>query len=46
MCSAESLHDGTFDIADVALFNDLLALKVENEWRIQDANAKAQERKR
>lgn len=32
----ESLIDGTVDLCDVALLNDALAVKRENEARVQD----------
>jgi len=31
LCSFESLKDGTLDLCDVALMNDALAVKSENE---------------
>ncbi|MNN15169.1 hypothetical protein D3C81_1282670 [compost metagenome] len=31
MCRYESLKDGTLDLADVALMNDMLAVQGENE---------------
>ncbi|UTV56428.1 DUF6889 family protein [Burkholderia arboris] len=31
MCRFESLKDGTLDLADVALMNDSLAVRVDNE---------------
>lgn len=31
MCRYESLTDGTLDLADVALMNDALAVKADNE---------------
>lgn len=37
MCRYESLKDGTLDIADVALMNDALDVKSENEWRYLNA---------
>ncbi|WP_420913113.1 DUF6889 family protein [Burkholderia seminalis] len=35
MCRFESLKDGTLDLADVALMNDSLAVRADNEaaWR-------------
>lgn len=32
MCKYESLVDGTLDLADVALMNDFLAVRSDNEW--------------
>lgn len=32
LCKFESLHDGTLDLADLALMNDALAVKSDNEW--------------
>ncbi|QUN56326.1 DUF6889 family protein [Burkholderia cenocepacia] len=31
MCRFESLKDGTLDLADVALMNDYLAVRADNE---------------
>ena len=31
LCKYESLKDGTLDICDVALLNDALAVRAENE---------------
>ncbi|WP_321789249.1 DUF6889 family protein [Burkholderia pyrrocinia] len=31
MCSFESLKDGTVDLADIALMNDSLAVRADNE---------------
>ena len=31
MCKYESLIDGTLDLADVALMNDYLAVRADNE---------------
>jgi hypothetical protein len=31
MCRYESLKDGTLDMADIALMNDMLALAIDNE---------------
>lgn len=33
MCRYESLKDGTLDLADIALMNDVLDVKAENETR-------------
>lgn len=38
LCKYESLIDGTLDLADVALLNDALTIKFENELRYQEAN--------
>ena len=35
MCKYESLHDGTLSLYDVALMNDALDVKYENERRYQ-----------
>jgi hypothetical protein len=37
MCRYESLLDGTLSLADVALMNDFLDCKAENEARYQEA---------
>ena len=37
MCGYESLKDGTLDLADVALMNDALAVRDENEHRYSNA---------
>lgn len=37
LCKYESLMDGTLDLADVALMNDALSVKFENEIRHQRA---------
>lgn len=31
MCLYESLKDGTLDLADVALMNDMLAVSIDND---------------
>lgn len=31
LCKYESLKDGTLDLADIALMNDALAVKLDNE---------------
>lgn len=31
MCRYESLRDGTLDMADIALMNDMLAVSADNE---------------
>lgn len=42
MCKYESLKDGTLDIADVALMNDALDVRAENEWRCLNAQRNKQ----
>lgn len=37
MCRFESLKDGTIDLADIALMNDALAVKADNEERAREA---------
>jgi hypothetical protein len=37
MCRYESLKDGTLDLADIALMNDLLALRVDNQRLMREA---------
>lgn len=37
MCKFESLKDGTLDLADIALMNDALSVKADNEARAQRA---------
>jgi len=37
MCRYESLKDGTLDLADIALMNDALAVKADNELRARRA---------
>jgi hypothetical protein len=37
MCKYESLKDGTLDLADVALMNEALDVKAENERRYFEA---------
>ena len=37
MCRYESLKDGTLDLADIALMNDVLDVQAENERRYLDA---------
>lgn len=36
MCKYESLVDGTLSIEDVALLNDALAVKADNEKMLRD----------
>lgn len=38
MCRFESLKDGTLDLADIALMNDTIAVKSENERRVYEAS--------
>lgn len=40
LCRYESLKDGTLDLCDIALMNDALAAKEENERRYFNANKK------
>lgn len=40
MCRFESLKDGTLSLADVALMNDALDVKYENERRYMEAREK------
>ena len=40
MCSYESLRDGTLDIADVAIMNEALEVRAENDRRARDADKK------
>lgn len=37
LCRFESLKDGTVDLADIALMNDALAVKADNEERARAA---------
>ena len=39
MCSYESLKNGAVDLYDISLMNDALAVRSENERRVQQANA-------
>ncbi|MET3627121.1 DUF6889 family protein [Burkholderia cepacia] len=43
MCSYESLKDGTLDLADIALMNDMLAVQGENQALIQEHLSRIQE---
>ncbi|WP_373422106.1 DUF6889 family protein [Burkholderia multivorans] len=43
MCRYESLKDGTLDLADVALMNDVLAVQGQNQALIQEHLRRAQE---
>lgn len=40
MCRYESLLDGTLSLYDVALMNDFLDVRAENERRYYEANRK------
>lgn len=40
MCLYESLIDGTLDVADVAMMNDVLDVRDENQARAQHAASK------
>jgi hypothetical protein len=40
MCKYESLHDGTLDLLDVAIMNDALDVKFENEARLTKASSR------
>lgn len=39
-CRYESLVDGTLDLGDVALMNDALDVRTENERRAEEARAR------
>ena len=41
MCKYESLKDGTVDLADIALMNDALAVRADNEEIAREAMTKA-----
>jgi hypothetical protein len=36
MCRYESLKDGTLDLSDIALMNDALAVRADNEDRARE----------
>ena len=38
LCKYESLKDKSLDLADIALMNDALDVKFENERRYKEAN--------
>jgi hypothetical protein len=38
MCKFESLIDGTLDLDHIATMNDALAVKYENQARLEDAH--------
>lgn len=42
MCRYESLKDGTLDLADIAMMNDLLAVKNDNELIARNAAERRQ----
>jgi hypothetical protein len=44
LCRFESLKDGTLDLADIALMNDALAVKADNELRARRAMEQSRER--
>ena len=41
LCKFESLKDGTLDLADIALLNDALACKADNEQLAREAMEQA-----
>lgn len=43
LCRFESLKDGSIDLADIALMNDALAAKTDNEALAREAARKANE---
>ena len=40
MCRYESLIDGTLSLSDIALMNDALAVKMDNEMIAAESNGK------
>jgi hypothetical protein len=46
LCKYESLKDGTLDLIDVALMNDALDVRFENERRAQRAAEAKHQRER
>lgn len=40
MCLYESIKDGTLDLVDIAIMNEALEVKAENQSRIKDWVAK------
>jgi hypothetical protein len=40
LCRFESLKDGTIDLVDIALMNDAMAVKADNEQRARAAMEK------
>lgn len=38
MCKYESLKDGTLDLSDIAMMNDILDVESENESRLREDN--------
>ncbi len=45
LCSLRELQDGTYTLTDVALMNDTLDVRDENERRARDAAEKKQARR-
>ena len=45
MCRYESLKDGTLDLADIALMNDMLALRADNDHLMREARERSNGRK-
>jgi len=41
MCQYESIINGALDISDIAVMNELLDLRAENEFRAHEAAKKA-----
>lgn len=39
-CTMEGLKDGTLDLEDVALMNDAIEVRLENERRLRRAHAR------
>ena len=37
MCKYESMMDGTLGLEDIAIMNDILSVRFENQARIRDA---------
>lgn len=37
MCKFESLKDGTLDLADIALMNDALDVRADNQYLLDEA---------
>lgn len=42
LCRLSELQDGTYDLVDVALMNDILDVKAENDFRAHEASRNAQ----
>lgn len=36
-CQLKELHDGTYDLCDIALMNEMLDIEVENTYRAHKA---------